>query len=268
MRTGSAALAVLLGLAACASPPAIPSRPIVPLDHLPALSGDYFPILSKATGTRYHIYIRYPEGYARAGRQNYPIIYLLDGDSLFPYLAAHHLFLTIDDDVPEAIVVGIAYGSFAEPVNRRGRDFGEGSAAFHSFLKQELIPAVEGRARADPERRILVGQSRSGGFVLYSAYSDPDLFWGRIASNPSFPTHRKLVLNAPPKAVRTDLRLALSSGTRDRAPIRAATLEWFEAHSRKPGPWRLGRIELEDGTHAADMPNAYRRAVNWLFASQ
>jgi hypothetical protein len=266
MKAGSVAVAGLLSLAGCAAPAGELGRASAPIDHLPAIAGDYFPIASRATGTGYHIYIRYPEGYAASGRRRYPIVYLLDGDSLFPYLAAHHLFLTLDDGLPEAIVVGIAYGSFAEPVNRRGVDFGEGAAAFHGFLERELIPEVERRARADPERRILVGQSRSGGFVLYSAYSDPDLFWGRIASNPSFPTHRGLLLGPPPaRAGRGDLRLAVASGTRDRAPIRAGTLAWFEAQARQPGPWRLRRIEIEGGTHAADMPNAYRRAMGWMF---
>jgi hypothetical protein len=255
----------LLCLAACAAPASDARTPLALLDHLPAIAGDYFPLDSRATGSRYHIYIRYPDNYARSDRQRYPVVYLLDGDSLFPYLAAHHLFLTLDDGLPEAIVVGIAYGSFAEPVNRRGVDFGEGSAAFHSFLERELIPAVEERARADPDRRILVGQSRSGGFVLYSAYAEPDLFWGRIASNPSFPAHRQLLLGPPPRAGRRDLRLAVASGTRDRPPIRAGTLSWFDAQARQPGPWRFRRIELEGGTHAADMPNAYRQAMQWLF---
>lgn len=269
-RAGFVTLPALLSLAACVAPPPTSfARPLAPLDHLPALSGDYFPIPSRATGITYHIYIRYPEGYSKAGQQPYPVIYLLDGDSLFPYLAPHHLFLTIDDKLPEAIVVGIAYGSFAEPVNRRGVDFGEGSVAFHSFLKRELIPAVEGRTRADPERRILVGQSRSGGFVLYSAYSEPDLFWGRIASNPSFPTHhRQLVLGAPPPARRRDLRLAVVSGTKDRPAVRAGALEWFDAQARQPGPWQFRRIELEGGTHAADLPNAYRKSMHWLFDMQ
>ena len=255
----------LLSLAACAAPSLGVPRLSNPLEHLPAISGDYFAIASRATGTQYHIYIRYPESYAKTGQKPYPIVYLLDGDSLFPYLAPHHLFLNLDDKLPEAIIVGIAYGSFAEPVNRRGVDFGEGSAAFQSFLKRELIPAVEERTRVNPGRRILVGQSRSGGFVLYSAYSDPGVFWGRIASNPSFPTHRQLVLGAPPSAGTADLRLAVVSGTGDRPHIRAGTLEWFEAHARQPGPWQFRRIELEGGTHAADMPNAYRKSMHWLF---
>jgi len=258
-------LLALMTAASCAAPAGNPRSPSATIDHLPALSGDYFPLPSRATGGRYHVYIRYPEGYSSNARQGYPIVYLRDGDSLFPYLAPHHIFLTYDDKLPEALVAGIAYGSFSEPLNRRGTDFGKGSAAFLAFMRQELIPAVEARVRADPRRRILVGQSRSGGFVLYSAYADPDLFWARIASNPSFPDHRQLLLGAPPAAGGRDTALVVASGTRDRPQIRAGTLEWFAAQSRRPGPWRFHRIELEGGTHAADMPNVYRKAMRWLF---
>ncbi len=262
-RVGIGAVGLLLGLAGCTSVPQ--ERASVPLDHLPALAGDYFPISSESTGGTYHIYVRLPEGYNADPARLYPVVYLLDGDSLFPYLAPHHLFLTYDDDLPEAILVGIAYGSFAEPVNRRGVDFGPGAPAFQAFLKRELIPRIEQRHRADPTRRILVGQSRGGGFVLFSAYSAPDLFWGRIASNPSFPDHHSLLHGPPPAAGGAESRLAVASGTRDRAPIREGTLRWFEAHSRRPGPWQFERIEQEGGTHAADMPNTYRRAMRWLF---
>lgn len=149
---------------------------VTPLDNLPALKGDYFSLQSKAGLGTYHAYIRYPEGYGKDAKATYPTVYLLDGDSLFPYLAPHHLFLTYDDQMPEAIVVGIAYGSFDPSVNRRDRDFGDGAAEFQRFLKEELIPSVERRTRSDPERRILVGQSLGGGFALYSAHTDPDLF--------------------------------------------------------------------------------------------
>jgi uncharacterized protein len=252
--------ALLLG--GCASTATPPST--APLDHLAALQGDYFPIRSASNGRSYHIYVRLPEGYADAPHRKYPTVYLLDGDSTFPMLAPQHLFLNYDDNLPEAILVGIAFGSFAPPANSRGPDFGPEAAAFQRFLKGELIPQVERRMRADPARRILVGQSRGGGFVLYSAFTDPGLFWGRIASNPSFPDHKPLLL-APAPAGRADSRLAVVSGTSDRPQLRADALAWFAAHQDKPTPWLLKRIDIEGGTHAADLPNAYRRAMNWLF---
>ena len=162
--------------------------------------------------------------------------------------------------------MGIAYGSFAPPVNARGPDFGERAAAFQTFLKSELLPQVESRFRGDPTQRILVGQSRSGGFVLYSAFSDPDLFWGRIASNPSFPDHRPLLFGTPNKAARSDLHLAVVTGTDDRPQIRAGVLEWLKAVEPKAKPWAFKAIELQGGTHAADITTAYRQGMRWMFA--
>jgi len=69
---------------------------IIPLNYLPALAGDYFEQLSKETGRRYHIYIRLPESYSNSlPDTRYPVVYLLDGDSLFPILATEHLFLIL-----------------------------------------------------------------------------------------------------------------------------------------------------------------------------
>jgi predicted alpha/beta superfamily hydrolase len=236
-----------------------------PLNYLPSLAGDYFPLASKAMGSTYHIYIRYPEGYSANPTAHYPIVYLLDGDSAFPMLAAEHLFLTYDDHLPEAIIVGIAYGSFAPPVNHREVDFGPRAADFQRFLASELIPAVERRTRANPAQRILVGQSFGGSFVLYSAFTQPDLFWARIASNPSPRMHQQLLSGEPAPARRQDLHLLLVSGTANNALARAAALKWTHDWGRRPTPWALREIDIPGGTHAADLPNAYRLGLRALF---
>jgi predicted alpha/beta superfamily hydrolase len=239
--------------------------PVEPLNYLPGIAGDYFPINSAVTGSAYHIYIRYPESYAAKPDMRYPIVYVLDGDTLFPMLAPEHLFLTYDDHLPEAIIVGIAYGSFAPPINRREIDFGEGAANFQRFLATELLPEVEQRVRADADRRILVGQSFGGDFVLYSAFAQPDLFWARIASNPSFRLHRELGSSAPAPANKSDLHLFLVSGTANNPRDREAALNWLDSWRGRVAPWKLERIDIQGGTHAADIANAYRASLRKLF---
>ena len=253
-----------------------PSEAVRPLDHLPALGGDYFRFESRSVGRPFHIYVRLPEGYDEGSSERYPVVYLLDGDSLFPILAANHVFLTYDDGLPEAIVVGIAYGSFDPETNKRGFDFsapapdadpGQGGApAFHEFLKSELLPEVESRYRADSSRRVLFGQSRGGYMVLYSAFTDPDLFWGRIASNPAFEPGRDRFFAPAASATRDDLGLVVTSGSRDLPELREAALAWFqEWQGRDDAPWALNAVTIEGGTHAADSPNSYRLAMLWLF---
>jgi hypothetical protein len=224
------------------------------------------------------VFIRYPEGYAAEPDKRWPVVYVLDGDSLFPLLAPQHAFLHYDEGLPEAIVVGIAYGSFASPVNARGYDFSApaadarldqgGAPGFLRFLKDELLPQVEVRVRADPARRVLVGQSRSGYFVLWSAYADPDLFWGRIASNPAVAPGRHLLISQPAiPPTRDDLAVALVSGTRDDSKTRReGAREWSDRwEGVANAPWDANLIEIEGGTHAASIGEAYRRAMLWLF---
>jgi len=252
------------------------SHASLPLDYLPALSGDYLKFESRVVGRLFHIYVRLPENYDKSSNVQYPVIYVLDGDSLFPILAANHLFLTYDEGLPEAIIVGIAYGSFDPAMNKRGFDFSApahdanrnqgGAPAFQAFLSTELIPEVENRYHADPSRRILFGQSRGGYMVLYSAFTDPDLFWGRIASNPVFNPGRELFFSPAAPATRNDLGLVVTSGSRDRPELREEVLKWFEAWKDRDGaPWALKLTTIEGGTHAADSTNSYRLAMIWLF---
>ncbi|HBS32072.1 MAG TPA: esterase [Parvularcula sp.] len=218
------AAVVALFCAACAS--TSQTSPAPPL--LAAIDGDYFRWESAALGRALHIYVKLPEGYDPAA--TYPAVYLLDGDSTYPLLAPTHLFVAFDEPVPPAIIIGIAYGSFDRKMgNMRHVDFrppaavapGSGAAAFQRFLADELIPEIERRYRSDPSRRILVGQSRGGAFVLYSALTAPDLFWGRIVSNASLTPGEEIFFGPPPAAARDDLKLFYASGERDRPEYRA-----------------------------------------------
>ena len=133
-------------------------------------------------------------------------------------------------------------------------------------LRDRLVPEVERRYVADPARRILLGQSRGGYFVLWSAREAPDLFWGRIASNPAQGPAREQLFAPASAHARQDLRVAVVSGTRDTAARRQIAREWASAWSAQPpAPWQVALIEIEGGTHAATIGEAYRRAMRWLF---
>ncbi len=251
----------------------------VPLDHLPALAGDYFRFESETIGRSFHIYVRLPEGYDTGADTRYPVVYVLDGDSLFPILAANHLFLHYDEGLPEAIIVGIAYGGFDRETNRRGFDFSApapdarpdqgGAPAFLEFLETELIPEVDGRYLTDPQRRVLFGQSRGGYMVLYSAFVKPDLFWGRIANNPVLRPGNERFYAEPEAALRDDLGLVVTSGSRDRESYREPAMEWFKAWSgREDTPWALKTVSMDGATHSANSPDSYRIGMLWLFGRE
>jgi len=281
-RLAAGAIAVLLlALSACAgistrSPAVDLPRAYAPDEVPAALRGDYFRIMATGIGRTYHIHVRLPEGYDSGGPVRYPVVVILDGDSLFPLLAPAHLFLTNDESLPEAVLVGISYGGFDPAINKRNVDFsapgpdarpGEaGAPEFLRFLKSQLLPELQLRYRVDPDRRILVGQSRAGYFVLWSALQDPDLFWASIASNASFqPTRESLYRQAVARPAGARY-LALISGTRDTPERMRNARDWIQ-HWQQRGdrPWTLRHIVLEGGTHAASIGEAYRAAMVWLF---
>ena len=267
-------LMMLAGFLAALSAPLSAEEPhqeLGPMAYLPAIAGDYFALDSENTNSRYHIFVRLPEGYASQPEANFPVVYLLDGDSTYPMLAPQHLFLHYDEKLPEAIVVGIAYGGFGD-INRRSFDFtamlqsGEagGAAAFLGMLESELIPHIEKLYRTQTDRRVLLGQSRGGAFVLYAAVERPALFHGYIASNPAL-NYPDLTLYGTGKAmpgVQTKGTLILASGSRDREYLRTAALDWSRNFaSRDDLPWQAQFMDIEGGTHAASLPEVYRRAM-------
>lgn len=259
-----------------------PTRPRstdIPIDYLPALKGGYFQVVSEATDRKYHIYIRLPEDYDPKASARYPVIYLLDGDSLFPLLAPTHLFLTYDEQLPEAVIVGISYGGFDPSINKRHIDFSapaadaapgeDGAPGFLSFLKDDLLPAVESRYNIDPSKRVLLGQSRGGYFVLWSALEAPDLFWGRIASNPSFTPGRTRFFADASTHSRSDLKVVLASGSRDTDLRKRNAVEWVQTwQDHADAPWQVKLLVIQDGTHAASIGETYRQAMLWLFSKE
>lgn len=270
---------VLLGafLLVGAAPPTDqgPARDVGSIAHLPALTGDYFALPSQELGRTYHIFVRLPEGYDEHPDRVYPTVYLLDGDSTFPMLAPLHLFMTYDDGLPEAILVGIAYGGFGD-VNKRDRDFRvvmddgtPGDApAFLNFLEIDLLPRIDAKFRTDTAARIIVGQSRGGSAALQAAYRKPDLFWGHVASNPGRESDTKLLygmdLSAPAKP--RGGWVIVASGSRDRDYLRGTALEWRDTiAARDDLPWDTRFIDIAGGTHAADLGNAYRAAMKLMF---
>jgi len=142
-------------------------------------------IAAQSNGTLYPLSIYLPPSTA-AFRVNVPTVYLLDGESRFQTLV----------DIVEAShaqVMIVAIGNEA----LRARDYvpantctpgGGGQAAFLQFIGSELVPFVEATYASDPRRRILLGHSHGGSFVLYALFNEAPasrLFIAHLASDSS-----------------------------------------------------------------------------------
>ena len=258
------------------TPAAADDTPLVYLQGLGDLR--YHALDSGILDRRLHIYVRLPEEYAATG-QPLPTVYLLDGGGTLPLAAGLTHYLRLGEEIPELLLVGISYGAtrfrdgnmrqtdFTAPA--ADRDFWGGAATFQRVLAEELLPLVEGGYRSDPARRILFGHSLGGQFVLYTALTEPDLFFGLIASNPAL--HRNLDYflawqgAAPAPGLAT--RLFVSSGAEDDPRFREAALKWMmHWQGVDPRPWRLETRTLAGETHFSAVPDAFDQGLKWVFA--
>jgi hypothetical protein len=237
---------------------------------------NYHELESSTLQRAFHIFVDLPEDYQQ-NQEKYPSIYLLDGGNTFPLLSGFHHYLRFGDESPRAILVGISYGAdtFREGNMRSTdytapsveRDFWGGAENFQTVLQDELIPLIESNYRADPRQRIIFGQSLGGQFVLYTAMTRPQLFFGHIASNPAL--HRNLAFflkyHGDTKTVNAT-RLFVSSGEFDDPQFREPTLKWIEHWHNQPGrPWLLETRTLAGQTHMSAAPEAFRQGVKWIY---
>ena len=241
----------------------------------------YHHIESKSVGRGYHIYVMLPDGYDASADKTYPTIYVLDGGALFPLFAAYYRYLNFGEEIPDSIIVGISYGSDTfEGGNFRSmdytapsaeRDYWGGAEKFQSFLSDELLPMIERNYQSSTERRIIFGQSIGGQFVLYTALTNPNLFWGHIASNPAL--HRNLTFylekHADADPEHEQSRLFVADGTLNDAQFREPSLQWIEHWSeRDDKPWQLKTVNLEGHSHMSAPPASFRQGLIWLFADE
>ena len=144
-------------------------------------------IASPAVGQDYQLKIRLPAGYGTSN-DRYPVLYLLDGDHAFG-MATDVVQYLVYDGMPDLIVVSPAYGSKHAPPhggNMRNRDLmfpssypPSGNYAgdkYLRFLKDELIPYVDGSFRTVPGDRTLWGYSLGASFALHVLFLEPTLF--------------------------------------------------------------------------------------------
>lgn len=222
-----------------------------------------------------HIYVRLPEGYESGKDKRYPTVYLLDGGITFPLLSAYYRYLRLGEEIPAAILVGVAYGTDDwRKGNLRSTDYTApsaerehwgGAALFQRALDSDLLPLIENTYRAEPGRRIIFGQSLGGQFVLFTALTRPTLFWGHIASNPAL--HRNLefyLANAP--ATVGNAQLFVASGALDDKTYRDPAIAWMKHwESRERKPWQLKTMTLNGHSHFSAAPASFRAGMRWLF---
>lgn len=202
-----------------------------------------------AGGHRHRIMIATPP--APAPAPGWPVLYVLDGDLLFP-LAAQLMRnrYARGPGVPAsgAVVVGLGYAgpqvldldarihdyTPATPgtaEDERGRPTG-GADAFLDFIDATVRPLVADAVHVDAGRQTLFGHSLGGLCTLHALFTRPGSFRNYVAASPSVWWHDGFILQAQARflATRHDdappLRLLVTRGEREADlpadPVRAA----------------------------------------------
>jgi len=145
--------------------------------------------------------------------KRWPVIYLTDANFYFGLITDMVRAMAWCGRPTDAIIVGIGYNEQSDPQKAwqdavAGREYDltpvrdvkveaemsewlkqkvetGGAGQFLQFIKQELIPVIEGEFNADPKRRILVGHSLGGLFAAFALFAEPGLFESCVIGSPS-----------------------------------------------------------------------------------
>ena len=246
------------------------------IEHLYSLNKtEQFSFKSTINEHTYHIYVKSPETPKEGVK--YPVVYVIDGGITFPLLASYSHYLQLAEDIPEVIVVGISYGSSDwQQGNKRGtdftapseeREFWGGAEKFSEMLRAELFPMIEKQTPADPDKRVIFGQSLGGQFVIYSMMFQPDMFYGHIASNPAL--HRNVTFfQQTPVSGKARQNIFIARAKND-APVFVEAFDvWLEYWNDRGYPWQMKEMWFEGHNHFSIAPNAYRQGMMYLFGDK
>jgi predicted alpha/beta superfamily hydrolase len=231
---------------------------------------------SETLGRSLHIVVKPPRGYDPDRRKPYPVVYLLDGGALFPMLVGYYNYLLNEQVVSELFIVAISYAAvdfehgnfrstdYTAPTDQR--EWWGGAEVFQGVLEKELLPLVEANYPVDPDRRIIFGQSIGGQFVLYTALTRPDLFWGHIASNPALHRNLDFFTQRHTDQLDSGSRVFMASGSVDEDRFRKPALEWMKYWSTQENlPWDLSMQSIEGYGHFSLAPESFRQGLIWIF---
>jgi uncharacterized protein len=226
----------------------------------PLVIGETFTIDSKILGEPRRINVYSPPGYKESDTARVPVLYMLDGGIAedFLHVAGLVQISVTNGTMRPFLLVGI------ENTQRRRDTTGPtqneedkkiaprvgGSAAFRTFIRDELMPQVKRRYRTAKETAI-VGESLAGLFVVETFLLEPDLFDTYLAFDPSlWWNNQELVkgadkrLHAMPKLQKT-LYFA-SSNEKQIAEISNRLAEVLAKHAPDSVRWHCEKMPQEE----------------------
>jgi predicted alpha/beta superfamily hydrolase len=176
-----------------AAPAPAAAAPTAPASEL-APPHQTFTVDSRVLGETRRINLYTPPGYEKSRDTRYPVLYMPDGgmEEDFPHVANDVDAAIRAGEMRPVIVVGIENterrrdmtGPTEVEEDRKIAPHVGGSAAFRSFIRDELMPEIGRRVRGNGQTAI-VGESLAGLFVVETFLLEPGMFDTYIALSPS-----------------------------------------------------------------------------------
>ncbi|MEM7039911.1 MAG: alpha/beta hydrolase-fold protein [Bacteroidota bacterium] len=252
------------------------------LERRPILLGESLTFPSNVLDEDRTLNFYLPSTYDQDTMAAYPVIYLLDGGMTedFVHVAGLVQFATFPwvKMLPECILVGIANVdrkrdfTFPTTIEKDKQDFPTtgGSAKFIRFLKEEVIPMAQANYRADPNTRVLIGQSLGGLLATEVLFTKPEMFSHYIIVSPSMWWDNESLLAQEPAfgapTFKDSISVTVAVGKEGRWMERGAKM--LSALVQKHGPASLKSyfLYLDDQDHANIMHLALYQAFELMFA--
>jgi predicted alpha/beta superfamily hydrolase len=196
-------LAAIIGLTLIAAPPITRSAPAAEEGRPYTLADtQVWSVPDPQSDRLYEVFVSLPASYTHEPERHYPVLYITDADYGFPLIRSITRRVNLDGPVTqEFILVGLSYAKGEDGMTSRRRDYtptgrgGEGApknavhgqaAQYQNYLRDQVLPSVERKFRADPGRRVFMGHSYGGLLGAQILLSEPQLFRSYILGSPSF----------------------------------------------------------------------------------
>lgn len=179
------------------------------------LGSEVFEVPDPTSGIAYQVFVSLPQSYGSDPARTYPVVYVTDADYGFPMLRLIARRMNgAGPRVEEFILVGLSYAKGQDPMASRRRDYtptSKGSSdapqgavhgqsrRYRDYLRDAVLPFVEGRWRARPDRRIFVGHSYGGLLGAQILLTEPEMFAGYLLGSPSFWYDKRYLLREMPR---------------------------------------------------------------------
>ena len=193
------------------------------------------------TGSQHRIRIYLPPGYGENSLQQYPVLYMHDGQNLFfpdesfagVTWGVEQTIGTLDAMclIEEIIVVGVY------PNDRMNEYTKPGYEAYGRFLVEDLKPMIDARYRTKtgPESTAVMGSSLGGVVSMYLGWQRPDVF-GMAACMSSTFGYKDDLLDRVRKEPRRPTRFYIDSGwPRDNYEVSRSMRDALISKGYRPG---------------------------------